>query len=190
MSLWCYECKLPDIHGQLVKTIGKLWKTQTIVLLTEQQREIEPGFFWVGFFLLSPLEFGAHSLVVVSSSQSSLPYTGHLPKVYKYSSLPDGSVSIELIAREYPHILRDLALACVLMCVDLHMRTPRNTSKHTWAMHICTRTHLYIENDPPVKYKWGFTIKYKMATKITKLAKTIFPTFNLYKDKFFFERKR
>lgn len=166
MSLWCYECKLTDIddilHGQLVKTIGKLWKPQTIVLLTEQQREIEPGFLWAGFFLLSSLEFGAHSLVVVSSSQSSLPCTGHLPKVYKCSSLPDGSVSVELIAREYPHILRDMALACVLMCVDLHMRTPRNTSEHTWAMHICTRTHLYIENDPPVKYKWGFTIN---ATK-------------------------
>lgn len=49
------------LHGQLVKTIGKLWKTQTIVLLTEQQREIELGFLWVGFFSLSSLEFGAHS---------------------------------------------------------------------------------------------------------------------------------
>lgn len=149
MSLWCYECKLnwywwyspwaaSKNHWQTVKDSDYSFADWT----AERNR----ARFSLGWLFLIILTW-------VWSSQSSLPYTGHLPKVYKCSSSPDGSVSIELIAREYPHILRDMALACVLMCVDLHMRTPRNTSKHTWAMHICNRTHLYLENGPPMKYK-------------------------------------
>ena len=39
----------------------------------------------------------------------------------------DGSVSVELITWEHPDILTDRVLTCVLMWVDLCMRTLRNT---------------------------------------------------------------
>ena len=55
----------------------------------------------------------------------------HISAIYQESAnvpvCTDGSVSVELIVWEHMHILTDTVLACVLMCVGLHMRTPRNT---------------------------------------------------------------
>ena len=48
----------------------------------------------------------------------------------KFTDVPictDGSVSVQLITWEHAHILMDTVVTCVLMCVDLRMRTPRQT---------------------------------------------------------------
>ena len=77
---------------------------------------------------LSSLEFGAHSPVVMSSSWCSCISQPSYPKSTIVPVCTDGSISVELVAWEYAHILTDTVfLTCVLRYVSLHMRTPRNT---------------------------------------------------------------
>ena len=79
------------------------------------------------FLLFSSLEFGAHNPVVMSGPQC--PYISQ-PIYAKSTNVPictDGSVSVELITWEHTHILMDIVVTCFLTCVDLCMRTPRQT---------------------------------------------------------------
>ena len=89
------------------------------------------------FLLFSSLEFGAHSPVVMSGPQC--PYISQpiYPKSTDVPICTDGSVSVELIPWEHAHILMDTVInentlikTCVLMCVDLCIRTPRKTDTH------------------------------------------------------------
>ena len=79
------------------------------------------------FLLFSSLEFGAHNPVVMTGVQC--PYISQ-PIYAKSTNVPictDGSVSVELITWEHTHILMDTVVTRVLTCVDLCMRTPRQT---------------------------------------------------------------
>ena len=86
------------------------------------------------FFFFVCLCFSFIFLTGVWSSQTCgyeqslvlLHISVHLSKVYKCSWLHNGSVSVELITWKHIHILTDTVLTCVLICNDLHMRTPRN----------------------------------------------------------------
>ena len=79
------------------------------------------------FLLFSSLEFGAHSPVVMSGPQCPCISQPIYPKSTDVPICTDGSVSVQLITWEHAHILMDTVVTCVLMCVDLRMRTPRQT---------------------------------------------------------------
>ena len=86
------------------------------------------------FLLFSSLEFGAHNPVVMTGVQC--PYISQ-PIYAKSTNVPictDGSVSVELITWEHTHILMDTVVTCVLTCVDLCMRTPRQTDRHIYLL--------------------------------------------------------
>ena len=89
------------------------------------------------FLLFSSLEFGAHSPVVMSGPQCPCISQPIYPKSTDVPICTDGSVSVELIPWEHAHILMDTVInentlikTCVLMCVDLCIRTPRKTDTH------------------------------------------------------------
>ena len=79
------------------------------------------------FLLFSSLEFGAHSPVVMSGPQCPCISQPIYTKSTDVPICTDGSVSVQLIMWEHAHILMDTVVTCVLMCVDLRMRTPRQT---------------------------------------------------------------
>ena len=82
------------------------------------------------FLLFSSLEFGAHSPVVMSGPQCPCISQPIYPRSTDVPICTDGSVSVQLITWEHAHILMDTVVTCVLMCVDLRMRTPRQTDTY------------------------------------------------------------
>lgn len=140
------------------------------------ERTLEPAFLGVAFFFSSWPEFGAHSPVVCAALGApiiSRPFTRSLQ-----TSWFRRAKSTEAVTH-----FRDTFLPVSLMCVDLHVRTPRSTREPCLSVpgptHMQKRALLWNINQ-------GLPQGAIMAAKI-KLAKATFLRFKLCKDKFFFE---
>ena len=95
-----------------------------------------------------------------------LHISAHYPKSTNVPICTDGSVSVELITWEHTHILMDAVVTCVLTCVDLCMKTPRQTD-----MHFCCASQIML-----LLFLFFNKLNIYNNSFLNKYIGTIFPT--------------